>query len=508
MPDQGIAQLLGQRHSEWAALRAQWEFLQQSYEGGEAYLTANIFPHSPRETDADFRRRANKAVYPNYVRSVIRTYRNHVFKHPEGIARDVEDDEYRAWLPDVTRQGDSANTFWADVSDACLLYGMTYVLVDMPPALAGNDGLPYALSEADRRDTGLTPYLVHISPQNLVDWSLDERGHFRWIKVCEEYQDDAEPLVRRETRRRYRIWTVAEWLVVSEQGDVVARGAHPLGMVPLVPVRFERSLQWELSGRSFMYDFARMNRMVANSVSLRDRFLADSALQILAMQVGYSGAADDTPGPQLLKQGSVLEYPEGVQNAPAFIGPDASVVAHMQEHVRSLITEMYRLAMLADREGKVQGDPQSGAAKRMDFEETSAALAAFADALETAETKATSVWFGWLKREPPPDWRIDYPDRFNVAALSDDLLMALDVKALYGPLAPGFAAEYLRRLGTRLLEDLTPEQMAELDDDLRENLTNTSAEEVAAGRMAREQATVAMTRETMAREEVGHEPSA
>jgi hypothetical protein len=207
--------------------------------------------------------------------------------------------------------------------------------------------------------------------------------------------------------------------------------------------------------------------MVANSISLRDRFLADSALQILTIQIHYMNeSGGEASNPQILKMGSVLEYGEGVGHPPTFIGPDASVAEHMMAHVEQLIREMYRLATLSERQGIAQGDRQSGTAKQMDFEDTNAALAAFADALEIAETKATKFWFRWLGRSWDSSWVIDYPDRFNVQALHEEIRAALDVQRLYESAAPSFVAAYLRRLSTRLLDDATVEQMAQFEEDL------------------------------------------
>jgi hypothetical protein len=389
-------------HPEHLALRGHYDFMRQAYEGGWDYIRDNIFRHGPRETHTDYVRRLERAVYPNYCRPVIRTYRNHVFRFGDRIGRNIGDDAYQRWArSDVDRRGSDANHFWSCVATLELLYGWAGVLVDMPKP---SDGIR---SAADQQSTDQMPYFILVSPTDIIDWGMDEFGALEWIRIEESSHGAADPFATRGDRKRYRVWTRSEWMLLDGDGDVLEGGEHSLGVVPFVPIRFEESVQYELAGVSFMSDFARINRMIANSVSLRDGFLAKNMLQILTMQVNFMAeAGNDTDLSQSLQDGSMLEYPPDAK-APSFIAPDVAGVEWALAHAEELRWELYRIATQKDirSEGQMRG--QSGLSKMLDFEEQNAALALFADGLERAETQATKLWFAWRGVEWDDTWKVD-----------------------------------------------------------------------------------------------------
>ncbi len=461
-------------HPEHMALRGHYDFMRQAYEGGWDYIRDNIFRHGPRETHADYVRRLERAVYPNYCRPVIRTYRNHVFRFGDRIGRNIGDDAYQRWArSSVDRRGSDANHFWSCVATLELLYGWAGVLVDMPKP---SDGVR---SAADQQSPDQMPYFILVAPTAIVDWGMDEFGALEWIRIEEASHGAADPFATRGDRTRYRVWTRSEWMLLDGDGDVLDGGEHSLGVVPFVPVRFEESVQYELAGVSFMSDFARINRMIANSVSLRDGFLAKNMLQILTMQVNFMAeAGNDTDVSQSLQDGSMLEYPPDAK-APSFIAPDVAGVEWALAHAEELRWELYRIATQKDirSEGQMRG--QSGLSKMLDFEEQNAALALFADGLERAETQATKLWFAWRGVPWDDTWKVDYPDNFQIRSLEADLALALQVREAYGDASPTFVSRYLRQLGGRLVDDLGERERRVFAEELDRNLTPHPSADIA-----------------------------
>ena len=160
------------RADVWRERQPIYEFLTHAYEGGEAYRKTNLFRFSPRETEADYKRRIAQAVYPNLVRPTLSIYRDHVFKRGEAVRRDVDDAAWQAFSEDCDLGGHDLNAFWSDVAVKELLYGWMGVLVD-EPALPQLDR---PLTQADVNAGVTRPYLVAVRPCDIADWSLDEYG--------------------------------------------------------------------------------------------------------------------------------------------------------------------------------------------------------------------------------------------------------------------------------------------------------------------------------------------
>jgi hypothetical protein len=483
---QQISNRMQKRHKEYARLRPQYDFLRSAYMGGPSYLQRNLFRHEPRESSVDFKRRLERAVYPNYVRPVIRTYRDHIFRHEDGIVRPQGDPGYLEWLKNVNRRGFDANRFWGSVVSRQMLYGWSAVLVDMPKAREGVE------TRADQLDAGDVPYLVHISPRQIVDWKLDDDGALAWVRIEEKTTHAPDPFVDPKDITRWRIWSRDSWMVVTEDGTVVEQGEHHLGVVPLVITRFEPPEEDDhvndLAGVSFMDDFARINRMLANKVSEVDGFLAKNMLQILTIGVSLlAQMGEDADGQTSLKDGAILEHPSDGP-APSFIAPDVTGAAQCFTHIQNLRWELFRLATQKDVRGQASGDQgaASGVAKMVDFEEQNAVLSSLADGLQVAEQSATELWFQWQGMDVAVAEEIDYPDNYNLRSLEGDMAVALNVRDVYGTASPTFLATYLFELARRITDDMDEATQKTVMDELMSNLQNAQDQTNELGRMTQE----------------------
>lgn len=474
--DPQVLEFLARRAAAYIDRKPIYEFLRDSLEGGRRWVDRYVFRQSPRETQADFDRRKQQAVYPNLVASVLSIYRDHVFKRGEGIRRDIPVEAYVEWVRDVDRGGRDANEFWGSVGVREMLYGWCGVLVDMPslPEI----GRP--VTRADQPTLGLTPYLVAVTPLEVADWSVGADGRLNWVHLIATACDDAAPYTRRTERLIHTIYHRGGWERWDDRGNQIAGGEYDLeGDVPFVVVRYNRSDVYDWIGRSFMEDFAMLNRALANSISLRHDFLAKNALQILTLQM-QAMVDDDQPAEAVIR--NLLEY--AGDRPPQFIGPDVAGAEWMFAHAQDLLLWMRLLAQLQDID--ITTVAQSGVAKMIDFERTNAALTAFADSLEAAELEATRLWFRWQGIDWDDQWIIDYPDTFAVRALTDEIAIALQVRDLYGTLSPTVVATHLGEVADRLIEDVTPEQRERIDAELIENAGNAVEESVFGGRVRRE----------------------
>ena len=461
-----IKQVLDRIHPTLSGKQEDYTFLRQAYEGGRPFIERHLFRHSPRETQADYDRRKAQAVYPNFVRSTLKIYRDHVYKRGEAIRRDVRHDAFRTFQQDVDRTGRNANAFWGSIGMSEMLYGWCAVLVDMPPL----PDLGRDVTVADVREHGMTPYYVAVPPTSLVDWSTDAFGRLNWVHIAEDQLQDRSPFDRRQTQRLHRIWDRESWALYDDTGNLRGSGQHGLGEVPLVMVRFEESHTHDFIGTSFMEDYARLNRALANSISLRHDFLAKNALQILTVQI--QPMSDDDDGAEDVVIRNLLEY--GGERAPQFVGPDVSGAEWMFRHVEDLRDHMYFLAMMPGNDWASHRQ-ESGLANPIDFEQTNAALAGFADGLEAAEVRAAQLWCRWQGIPWDDAWTIDYPDSFNIRSMENELAIAHRVRDTYGPLSPTFAARYLEAAAGRIFEDLSEADRRRVADELLTRLNTSNA---------------------------------
>lgn len=480
---------LSKPHPEYQRMAGTWQFLRASYDGGAAWTAKYIRRLGPREVLKDYEDRKTRAVFPNYVGPAVRSYASHIMKGQPPIARSSAPDTYQDWLKNVDRRGTSADVFWRGVIRRALLYGSAYVLVDMPAAPKG------VQTKADDDATGRLPYLVDVSPLAVVDWKLDRFGRFEWVRIEDTVDKSADALSVREEVKEWTVWYPDRWDVIDEEGKTVLSGENPLGAVPLIPVRVEDSEVNELAGGTFMEDFASINRMLANALSLRDTFLGKNMLQILTMSINYmaeSGA--DADAEPTLADGSTLMVPEGL-NPPEFITPDVSGVEWALQHTEELRWEMYRILTQKDARTRAEVDQQSGEAKVQDFAEQAAYMANVATTVEVAENLATQLWFAWQQVNMPAGMEVKYPSKFTVRNLEADLALALGVKGVYGAASPTLVARYLSETARVVVPDATPEEQVQIEEELAENAANATAAAVDLGRVAREAANPPATRQ-------------
>ena len=120
--------LLKKEHPAFASMKVLWRFFWQSYEGGHNYITGgrrgsiaegtgvttsvtneqNLIRH-PREPQAIFDRRLDRAYFINYCGAIIDTYKSHLNKDDPII--EVGETGWDKFVLDVNRRGDSLKEF-------------------------------------------------------------------------------------------------------------------------------------------------------------------------------------------------------------------------------------------------------------------------------------------------------------------------------------------------------------------------------------------------------------
>lgn len=389
-----------------------WNFYLNSYEGGEDYLRANYLFRHVKEDEEDFRDRIQRSYYYNFCRTVVDTYVAHIFRKANSIyRRGDEEGDYERFLLDVDARGSSMNTFMQEqVAPAAQIFGQVFVVVDKPRFKGELN------SKAEEREKGIKPYLVAVDTRDVMDFRLDSRGNFLWVRIREPREKQADPFYEKgdDEEYVYRTWTRERWFLHDEDGNLIETDEHNLGRVPVVTVFNVESRKYPGFGVSALSDIAPVNRSIYNWCSLNDEFLYRQCFNILAMP--------EMPGVKRRKigPGNALTYPIDAARPPHYIYPPVEPGEYLLRNIDEAIKQIYRLAVLGQAWGIERPQNASGVARAYDLYQTNENLVKKAKNLEQAEAEIGVIWGLWEgKKEFKPT--VEYPVDFKISDLAEDL---------------------------------------------------------------------------------------
>lgn len=278
-------------------------------------------------------------------------------------------DEWKQFLYDVDRQGNSIDRFMRKAAFWALAFGHVIGVVDMPRI----DRAPTSKAEQDQM--GLQPYFALYLPTALVNWEVDRENRFKWIRFQEPITDDVGPFdpkaaakgrifmadakvptgtlfsggdpdrirLARPARALYRTFTREKWILqevnnsrLIERGE----GMYPpsmRGVVPAVPIFNRQRARFPVIGRSEVHDIVGLNQDILNLDSLITEAIYQQVLNILVMRRQQNPQKEIIIGPE-----NVLTF-TGDQ-PPFFITPSTAPLQFMEQRIQGLIQEIYRLA--------------------------------------------------------------------------------------------------------------------------------------------------------------------
>jgi hypothetical protein len=166
-------------HEDYKQLQDKCEFWEESVEVDEEYydtLDPNGNPILKKftcEEAEDFKFRKSICSPRNYMIGILNKYQSTVFKN----AAQRDDNEF---YNNVDLLGSSMNEFMKMKLQEANIYGASYM---MPDSTASNP----SLSEAQKRQMGVRPFIRSIDGENVLNWS-DYLGHLQEVIVL--FEDD------------------------------------------------------------------------------------------------------------------------------------------------------------------------------------------------------------------------------------------------------------------------------------------------------------------------------
>jgi hypothetical protein len=373
------------RHPQYEMWAETADFLWSSYLGGRDYQAGKFLDQYPREYDAVYAARKNRAYLLNHFAATVDAYVSSVFRRDP--VRQGEEDErgnpttdlspqVQAFIDDATGDGDDLNQFSRDVTTFALAAERVFVAVDVIDNVPQRNGIPYA-------------YIIH--PSNLLDFSVEpQTGEIRWAITLEMKIEDEDPYTERKELTQYRLWTPAEWVVFDDKGQQVDAGRNGAGRVPIIHVPGYKV-------RLSVYDIGLINKRIYNLCSQLDEVNYNTTFPMLYVPGGEGVSdlsyvetelsANGDVSPMAVGPAKVLELPidkEFNSIIPGYLAPPEGPARILMDERLALVESIRALAGLERRDPDAIS-PQSGVAKAYDFRETNERLVSLAQLAEDFE---------------------------------------------------------------------------------------------------------------------------
>ena len=374
-----------------------WQYLLESYIGGEEYRRAQHLVKYQLETQAEYQARLNTTPLENHCASVISVYNSFLFRtEPVRTLGSIENlSETQDFLRDADFDGRSLNSFMKDVSTWSSVFGHCWVIVSKP-----NVG---ATTRAEEVEQGVRPYLSVLTPMVVLDWSWQRMpsGRFQldYLRYLEDVTKD--------------IHTVKEWTpdtirtIVVDMEDEVIRDdfmeENQLGKIPAVCVYNKKGVQKGI-GISDIADIADAQRFIYNATSEIDQSIRlDSHPSLVKTPETNAG----------IGAGSIVHMPDNLDPGLKpyileFSGASVDKILQSINHTIENIDKMANTGAVRATESR----SMSGVAMETEFQLLNAKLSEKADQLELAEENIWKLFCEYMGYEY--NGEIDYPGSFNI----------------------------------------------------------------------------------------------
>ncbi len=435
----------------------------------------------PREDKTKHRKRVQISHYQNYVETIFDLLLSYAMKSPavpEGLP-----DSVKKWRMNVTVN----ETKWWDlmrqvIARRAALMGWCPLIVDKMPTAEG-------VSVAQVEDDGIRaePFVTALTPSNILDWFIDIDGVLQWVKIKLTYIRQPDPLKPGQKVEKFKIYErtrIRTWEVIDDkvQGEAV-EAQNPFREVPLVSFQHKPNVEEPIRGVSMVGDASIASRRLFNLDSEMDEHLRSNVFALLQVPVPEG---QEPPKEILAGSSNAVPVPANATRDYKYVAPPASVSETLETRIKNTIREIFRRSRIQFGGEQVN---QSGLAKSWDFEETNRLLSDFVAQLAIGETDVYKL-VALVMAVPE-----DQIDAIRVVPQKDfaveDLITELDAaeKALVLGLGPTMDMIIKRRLSAKLVENMSPEEIAQVEEELtteRDTALNSLAEETEEERAVRE----------------------
>lgn len=404
-------QRLLETHNLWKTNIERWQFLIDSYHGGQEFRDGKYLTAYQMESQEDYETRLDSTPYDNHVKAITAIYNSFLFREPpdRDMGQLEQDPGLMNFMKDADLDGRSFDAVIRDISTYAAVYGHVWVILDKPPV--------NAYTRAEELEQGIRPYISIVTPENVLDWnyrrSLSGVYYLDYVKIYEGSQS-GEDVFREYTSDSVKIYTMGR----SDEPELVMDIPNQLGRVPAVCVYGQRSPSKGL-GTSLVGDVADMCRSIYQELS---------EIEQLGRLTNHPSLVKDVQTQASAGAGSIIQVPADAGPdfvKPYLLQPDG---ASLDGFLKSIETKIGAIDRMAHMGGirSIETRRLSGIGLATEFQLLNATLAAMADNLEHAEESIWRLYAAW--QGMVWDGEIKYPDSFNIQDKFNEMNMLKTAK--------------------------------------------------------------------------------
>ena len=400
-----------------AIVKSDYQFLEDAYTGGGGFKTGDYLVKRPREKTDSFQVRKELCYYLNYVRSVVDSHVNPIFR--KEAARDWggrRDESGQALFSRFYDDIDTVKTklpkFIKRAARIAKLHGAAFIVVDNVKDQPG--------TMADVLSKRAFPYAYIVKPEQVSDYQVNKAGVLTSITYTVAGDGSGSAGAQKETWT----WTESTWSCSGGSGGD-RKGDNAIRRVPVVPILGAEADPGELKPLSEFYSIARANKRIFNLCSEIDELITKQAFSLFTYPLG-SNSDPNTVKDMLVGTENAVMYDGSVSNPPGYSTPDGMPLEQLRAERADLIKEIYRMAQQSHVTGVES--KTSGVAKAWDFEGANQTLSGFAANCEAAERAIAGLFEAWTSTTV--GYIVKYSDDFgivDVAAALEGVGKALDL---------------------------------------------------------------------------------
>ena len=412
------------KHEQYKKNIYRWKYYYDSYYGGQDYQKGQYLRKYLAEEDDgynEYGKRIMATPLDNHCRSVVDTYTSFIWRNsPQREFGSLSDNPALSlFLKDADLEGRSFDAVMREATTLANIYGHVLLILDKPAS--------EAKTLAEELAEGIRPYLVTITPDNIVDWEMTRQRNGRYevtmLKI-KEYEDDEKCLYRVWERDRVTVYEVDE---DNAEHQIIEQYENQMGHIPASFLYGQRSHERGI-GISQIADIADVQKAIYNELSELEQVIRISNHPTLVMTEGVDASAG--AGSTIIIEDTDIDP----ALKPFLLQPSSQSIGSIIESVGTKIDMIDRMANLSSMRSTSRATA-SGVSLKIERELLNVKLAQVADNLEICEEHIFKH-FGHFY-DVAYDGVIDYPDNFDMTDVYTELDFLLKASA-----APVSSAQY------------------------------------------------------------------
>ena len=402
---------LASTHWLYMRNRDRWQFLYESYAGGDEYRQSGYLTRYQLETAGEYQARLNNTPLDNHCQSIISTYISFMFREePEREFYDWQDQaDVEEFLEDCDMEGRSLDAFMKQTSIWSSVFGHSWIIMTKP--YIGQQ------TAADELAMGVRPYVNLLTPLVVSDWKWERmpngKYELSYFKYVEEVVDKLT-VIKEWTRDTIKTWIMDD---VKKEAYLRDEELNMLGKIPAILVYNQRGITKDI-GVSDITDIADVQRQIYNLTSENEQAIRlDGHPSLVVPPTAQLGSG----------AGAIIQLQEGSDPGlnPYYLESGGTSVGNIHSSIEKLVEAIDRMSFTSGvRTTKTQS--QSGVSLETEFQLLNAKLSEKADQLELAEEQIWRLFGQYQGRE----WmgEVEYPDSFNIRDTQREISQLVSAK--------------------------------------------------------------------------------